>query len=47
MSDPNLLETAIGFIAMLYCAAFWLQSDATAWWSCIEDDFPRAWVHRG
>lgn len=44
MTDPNLFEVAVMFIAMLYCAAYWLQSDATAWWASIEDDFPRAWV---
>jgi hypothetical protein len=46
MRCHSLLEFAIGFVAHLYCVAFWIQSEATKW-STYADDVPRAWVHRG
>lgn len=47
MTDPDLFEVAVMFIAMLYCAAFWVQSRAIAWATGHDDALPRAEVIRG
>lgn len=46
MRCDTFVEFAIGFVAHLYCVAFWLQSEATKW-NTYADDFPRARLIRG
>lgn len=43
----DLLEYAIGLVSCVYCAAFWLMSDAIAWRFDDPAPLPKARLIRG